>query len=86
MDNLAQNILEPLLANVLQECIKNVNAAHATTGYPVMVIATTSDVDALPSSILGCFRHEVAVEVRFSNKEFRVFFCLVLTCGFVGPR
>ncbi|KAL1926662.1 hypothetical protein VTP01DRAFT_5557 [Rhizomucor pusillus] len=53
---------EPLLANVLQECIKNVNAAHATTGYPVMVIATTSDVDALPSSILGCFRHEVAVE------------------------
>ncbi|KAI9491641.1 P-loop containing nucleoside triphosphate hydrolase protein [Zychaea mexicana] len=53
---------EPLLATVLQECIENVNAAHANTGYPVMVVSTTSDVDALPTSILGCFRHEVTVE------------------------
>ncbi|KAI8141111.1 P-loop containing nucleoside triphosphate hydrolase protein [Fennellomyces sp. T-0311] len=53
---------EPLLATVLQECIENVNAAHATTGYPVMVVSTTSDIDALPTSILGCFRHEVQVE------------------------
>ncbi|CAO0796187.1 unnamed protein product [Mucor circinelloides] len=52
---------EPLLATVLQECIKNVNAAHATTGYPVMVIATTGDIDALPSSVLSCFRHEISI-------------------------
>jgi peroxin-6 len=52
---------EPLLATVLQECIKNVNHAHATTGFPVMVIATTGDIDALPSSVLSCFRHEVSM-------------------------
>ncbi|CEP13142.1 hypothetical protein [Parasitella parasitica] len=52
---------EPLLATVLQECIQNVNAAHATTGYPVMVIATTGDIDALPSSVLSCFRHEISI-------------------------
>ncbi|GAN09823.1 AAA-domain-containing protein [Mucor ambiguus] len=52
---------EPLLATVLQECIRNVNAAHATTGYPVMVIATTGDIDALPSSVLSCFRHEISI-------------------------
>ncbi|KAI7851770.1 P-loop containing nucleoside triphosphate hydrolase protein [Circinella umbellata] len=53
---------EPLLATVLQECIENVNAAHVNTGYPVMVVSTTSDIEALPTSILGCFRHEVTVE------------------------
>lgn len=52
---------EPLLATVLQECIQTVNAAHATTGFPVMVIATTGDIDTLPSSVLSCFRHEVAI-------------------------
>ncbi|KAI9483939.1 MAG: P-loop containing nucleoside triphosphate hydrolase protein [Benjaminiella poitrasii] len=52
---------EPLLATVLQECIKNVNAAHAMTGFPVMVVATTGDIDTLPSSVLSCFRHEVSI-------------------------
>jgi peroxin-6 len=27
-----------------------------------MLVATTSDVDNLPTSILGCFRHEVVIE------------------------
>ncbi|KAI9033810.1 P-loop containing nucleoside triphosphate hydrolase protein [Phycomyces nitens] len=53
---------EPLLATVLQECIQSVNAAYASSGYPVMVVATTSDIDALPTSILACFRHEVSME------------------------
>ncbi|KAG1151472.1 hypothetical protein G6F37_001953 [Rhizopus arrhizus] len=53
---------EPLLAIVLENCIKNVNSTHATTGYPVMVIATTGDIDALPSSVLSCFRHEISIQ------------------------
>lgn len=60
--------IEPLLATVLQECIENVRAAHASTGFPIMVIATTSDIDALPTSILGCFRHEVVVDVSIVDK------------------
>lgn len=51
---------EPLLATVLQECIQNVNHA-GTGGFPVMVIATTGDIDTLPSSVLSCFRHEVCM-------------------------
>jgi peroxin-6 len=27
-----------------------------------MFVATTSDIDSLPTSILGCFRHEVVIE------------------------
>ncbi|CAO3662808.1 unnamed protein product [Rhizopus stolonifer] len=53
---------EPLLATVLENCIKSVNSTHATTGYPVMVIATTGDIDTLPSSVLSCFRHEMAIQ------------------------
>ncbi|KAI9323498.1 P-loop containing nucleoside triphosphate hydrolase protein [Dichotomocladium elegans] len=63
---------EPLLATVLQDCIDNVNAAHTTTGFPVMVIATTSDLDALPTSILGCFRHEVVVEAPDEKTRLRI--------------
>lgn len=27
-----------------------------------MVIATTGDIDTLPSSVLSCFRHEMAIQ------------------------
>ncbi|KAG2181260.1 hypothetical protein INT43_008843 [Umbelopsis isabellina] len=53
---------EPLIATVLQDCIQNITDSHSSTGYPVMLVATTSDVENLPTSILGCFRHEVVIE------------------------
>ncbi|KAI8579991.1 hypothetical protein K450DRAFT_240072 [Umbelopsis ramanniana AG] len=53
---------EPLISTVLQDCIQNITNAHSVTGYPVMLVATTSDVDNLPTSILGCFRHELVIE------------------------
>ncbi|CAO3597248.1 unnamed protein product [Absidia cylindrospora] len=71
---------EPLLATVLQECIKNVNAAHASSGYPVMVIATTSDVEQLPSSILGCFRHEVVIEAPDEKARLQILENLTYSC------
>lgn len=63
---------EPLLATVLQECIKNVNSAHAATGYPVMVVATTGDIDTLPSSVLSCFRHEVTINAPDENTRLQI--------------
>ncbi|KAI8333519.1 P-loop containing nucleoside triphosphate hydrolase protein [Chlamydoabsidia padenii] len=71
---------EPLLATVLQECIKNVNAAHTSSGYPVMVIATTSDVEQLPSSILGCFRHEVTIEAPDEKTRLQILENLTYAC------
>ncbi|KAI8085978.1 P-loop containing nucleoside triphosphate hydrolase protein [Halteromyces radiatus] len=69
---------EPLLATVLQECIKNVN--QSTSGFPVMVIATTSDVDQLPSSILGCFRHEVVIEAPDEKTRLQILKNLTHAC------
>ncbi|KAG0164776.1 peroxisomal assembly protein [Apophysomyces sp. BC1015] len=71
---------EPLLATVLQECIHDVNAAHTTTGYPVMVIATASDIDSLPSSILGCFRHEVKIEAPDEKTRYQILENLTYEC------
>jgi peroxin-6 len=65
---------------VLQECIKNVNAAHTSSGFPVMVIATTSDVEQLPSSILGCFRHEVTIEAPDEKTRLQILENLTFAC------
>ncbi|KAI7871610.1 P-loop containing nucleoside triphosphate hydrolase protein [Spinellus fusiger] len=71
---------EPLLATVLQECIQNVNTAHTTSGYPVMVVATSSDVEALPTSILACFRHEVVMEAPDEKTRLRILNSLTHHC------
>ncbi|CAO3628854.1 unnamed protein product [Cunninghamella blakesleeana] len=71
---------EPLLATVLQECIKSVNKNQSVTGYPVMVIATTSDVEQLPSSILGCFRHELTIESPDEKTRLKILKNLTFSC------
>lgn len=63
---------EPLLATVLQECIQQLNKAHRSTGFPVMVIATTGDIDTLPSSVLSCFRHEVAINAPDESTRLKI--------------
>ncbi|CAO3646615.1 unnamed protein product [Cunninghamella echinulata] len=71
---------EPLLATVLQECIKSVNKNQSVTGFPVMVIATTSDVEQLPSSILGCFRHELTIEAPDEKTRLQILKNLTYAC------
>lgn len=33
------------------------------TGYPVVVIGTTSETERVPTSLLASFKHEIAFEV-----------------------
>ncbi|ORX49793.1 AAA-domain-containing protein [Hesseltinella vesiculosa] len=67
---------EPLLATVLQECIQ----ATTTKDAPVMVMATTSDIDQLPSSVLGCFRHEVAMHAPDEATRLSILTNLIQDC------
>ncbi|CAE6348324.1 unnamed protein product [Rhizoctonia solani] len=39
---------EPAMAAVLAECIRGLGAAWGSTGYPVAVVATTAEPDAIP--------------------------------------
>ncbi|KAI8384516.1 P-loop containing nucleoside triphosphate hydrolase protein [Radiomyces spectabilis] len=71
---------EPLLATVLQECIKDVNATQVSTGYPVMVAATTGDIESLPSSILACFRHEITIEAPDEKTRLQILKNLTQGC------
>jgi peroxin-6 len=55
---------EPHIAKVLQECIESLSSTWESSGYPVIVIGTTSDPEKVPLGILACFKHDIAIEVR----------------------
>ncbi|KAI8070405.1 P-loop containing nucleoside triphosphate hydrolase protein [Gongronella butleri] len=67
---------EPLLATVLQECIQ----VTTSKDVPVMVMATTSDIEQLPSSVLGCFRHEVVMEAPDEASRLSILSNLIQDC------
>lgn len=37
-----------------------------------MVIATTGDIDALPTSVLSCFRHEISINAPDEKSRMRI--------------
>ncbi|KAF9929614.1 peroxisomal assembly protein [Linnemannia zychae] len=53
---------EPILSTVLKDCFTQLGDAFKTMGHPVTVIATTSDIDKVPTSVLGCFLHEIGFD------------------------
>ncbi|KAF8979816.1 peroxisomal assembly protein [Entomortierella lignicola] len=53
---------EPILSTVLKDCFTQLGDAFKTMGHPVTVIATTSDIDKVPTSVLGCFLHEIGID------------------------
>ncbi|KAG0234733.1 peroxisomal assembly protein [Actinomortierella wolfii] len=53
---------EPILSTVLKDCFTQLGESFKKTGHPVTVIATTSDIDKVPTSVLGCFLHEMVYE------------------------
>ncbi|KAF9433760.1 peroxisomal assembly protein [Entomortierella beljakovae] len=53
---------EPILSTVLKDCFTQLGDAFKTMGHPVTVIATTGDIDKVPTSVLGCFLHEIGMD------------------------
>ncbi|KAF9900778.1 peroxisomal assembly protein [Linnemannia zychae] len=53
---------EPILSTVLKDCFTQLGDAFKTMGHPVTVIATTGDIDKVPTSVLGCFLHEIGFD------------------------
>lgn len=56
--------VEPAIVNALRECIAESAQSWRIGGFPVGVIATSSDTSRIPSSILSSFKHELEFEVR----------------------
>ena len=45
------------MASVLAECIRELGAAWGTTGYPVAVVTTTAEPDAIPVGVMDDFTY-----------------------------
>ncbi|KAL5635337.1 hypothetical protein ACGC1H_004207 [Rhizoctonia solani] len=63
---------EPAMAAVLAECIRGLGAAWGSTGYPVAVVATTAEPDAIPVGVMACFRHEIILDAPDERRRLRM--------------
>lgn len=63
-------LAEPSVTAALQECLRNAQEAWQSSGFPVIVVATTVDVDKIPLSILGLFKEELSIEVSVRIASF----------------
>ncbi|GAA5889484.1 hypothetical protein JCM5296_005959 [Sporobolomyces johnsonii] len=53
---------EPPMTTVLRDCFSTIRAGFTASGHPVVILGTTTDVDKLPTGVLGLFKEELALE------------------------
>ncbi|KAF8892676.1 AAA-domain-containing protein [Infundibulicybe gibba] len=59
---IAESKKDPVMVNVLQECIEDACQSWKSTGFPVVVFASTHQADRLPTGLLALFKHEINFE------------------------
>ncbi|KAG0003724.1 peroxisomal assembly protein [Entomortierella chlamydospora] len=75
---------EPILSTVLKDCFTQLGDAFKTMGHPVTVIATTGDIDKVPTSVLGCFLHEIGFNAPNEAQRLAILKNLTVTTP-LGP-
>ncbi|KAH9951413.1 AAA-domain-containing protein [Amylocystis lapponica] len=68
---------EPAITDALQECITSLQQTWSLTGFPVLVFASTSTADRVPSRILSCFKHEITFEVPGESERHDILMSLL---------
>jgi peroxin-6 len=65
---------EPMMASVLQDCIKGLRELSTNTSpaMPVSVFGTTSSAEKCPMGILGCFKHELSLEAPSESERYAI--------------
>lgn len=53
---------EPPMTTVLRDCFENLRDGWTSSGWPVFVVATTTDLEKVPTGVLGLFKEEIALE------------------------
>ncbi|KAG6845032.1 hypothetical protein H0H87_001369 [Tephrocybe sp. NHM501043] len=69
---------EPAIANALKECIADAQDDWKMTGYPVVILGTTSQPSRVPSSILTSFKHEVLFEAPGEGERYETLKCSLI--------
>ncbi|KAI1299511.1 peroxisomal assembly protein [Mortierella claussenii] len=75
---------EPILSTVLKDCFMQLGDAFKTMGHPVTVVATTGDIDKVPTSVLGCFLHEIGFDAPNEAQRLAILKNLTVTTP-LGP-
>lgn len=50
------------MTTVLRECFETLREGWISSHWPVIVAATTTDVEKVPTGVLGLFKEEIALE------------------------
>lgn len=58
------SLAESRLIAALHDCLAEANDHWQETGWPAVLVATTSEYDKLPSGLVSCFKTRISVEVR----------------------
>ncbi|GAA6063493.1 hypothetical protein JCM10212_004452 [Sporobolomyces blumeae] len=53
---------EPAMTTVLRESFSTIRSSFTSASQPVIVLGTTTDVDKLPTGVLGLFKEELSIE------------------------
>ncbi|KAE9389752.1 AAA-domain-containing protein [Gymnopus androsaceus JB14] len=67
-----ENGKEPVIVNVVRDCIQSAHHAWKSSGYPVITCGTTSMVERVPTGLLSCLKHEVSFEAPDEQERYRV--------------
>ncbi|BGP35154.1 peroxisomal assembly protein [Rhodotorula toruloides] len=53
---------EPPMTTALRDCFATIRDGWKASGHPVVVVATTTDVEKVPTGVLGLFKEEIGIQ------------------------
>ncbi|KAF8803602.1 AAA-domain-containing protein [Phlegmacium glaucopus] len=65
------------IVTALRECINDIQTSWKTTGYPLIVIGTTSASSSLPVGLASCFKQEILFQAPNEGERLEIFKCLL---------
>ncbi|KAJ1675051.1 peroxisomal assembly protein [Spiromyces aspiralis] len=67
----------------LRRCLTELPGIHGTTGFPLIVVATSSDPERVLPPVAACFRHEISLEVPDKDTRHLLFKSILAETRFV---
>ncbi|KAJ2741923.1 peroxisomal assembly protein [Coemansia sp. BCRC 34301] len=73
------------IARVLKKCIADISQAHRDTGFPVVVVASSSQPDKVPLSLAAVFHHEIELPVPDERTRLALLTSITQTSLLLAP-
>jgi peroxin-6 len=63
---------EPPMSTILSECFATARQGWKSSGFPVIILATTCDVEKVPTGVLGLFKEEIGIEAPGESERLSI--------------